>query len=146
MRAELLSKQADVIAAVTMEAVRATPAPFAHRIHAARGQTGQVQSAQRLRSVLHSDSNPSEIFLKHPHSVQDAYSLRCVPQVHGIVHDTVTFVKTIISKELNAATDNPMVGEHGVCVCVCAALCMGCLTCRLRSLSFRRCFRKTARL
>ncbi len=207
VRAELCAKQADIIAAVTMEAVRATPTPFEHRVHAVRGQVrhrvvqtqdgtqwcfvalgrhplsplhpvtvlmcgescgvlqvGQIESATRLRAVLHSHSQPSEIFLNFPHSVQDAYSLRCVPQasrcfgalpsllsdgldaeagspqhthspapfgdcrrpppappsldlapkpsmpqVHGIVHDTVHFVKGIISRELNAATDNPMV-------------------------------------
>lgn len=68
-----------------------------------------MESALRLRAVLHSEAQPSDIFLHYPHSVQDAYSLRCVPQVHGIVHDTVQFVKRIISRELNAATDNPMV-------------------------------------
>jgi hypothetical protein len=72
-------------------------------------QTGQLDSATRLRAVLHSESQPSGIFRHFPHSVQDAYSLRCVPQVHGIVHDTVTFVKNLLSRELNAATDNPMV-------------------------------------
>jgi hypothetical protein len=56
------------------------------------------------------DSAPCCTASRHvPHSVQDAYSLRCVPQVHGIVHDTVTFVKNLLSRELNAATDNPMV-------------------------------------
>ncbi len=68
-----------------------------------------MESATRLRAVLHSAAQPSEIFLHFPHSVQDAYSLRCVPQVHGIVHDTVQFVKRIIYRELNAATGNPMV-------------------------------------
>ena len=73
-----------------------------------------MESATRLRAVLHSPAHPSGIFMAFPHSVQDAYSLRCVPQVHGIVHDTVAFVKRIIYRELNAATDNPMVR----CACI----------------------------
>jgi len=112
-RAETLALQADVIAAVSMEALRCTTAPFDVRVHAARGQAGQIVVAQRLRSLLHRETSPSEIFTRSKHNVQDAYSIRCVPQVHGIVHDTLDFVRGILERELNAATDNPMVFENG---------------------------------
>lgn len=99
---------------VTMEALRARPEPFEARVHDARGQRGQKAVAARLRDILHSAAHPSQIFTTFQHSVQDAYSVRCVPQVHGIVHETVDFVKQIVSRELNAATDNPMVFDDSI--------------------------------
>lgn len=67
--------------------------------------------AHRLRALLHSDMNRSEIAESHRHcgKVQDAYTLRCVPQVHGVVHDTVEFVRGILTTEINSATDNPLI-------------------------------------
>ena len=80
-------------------------------IHAIRPHPGQQLSALRLRSLLHSDANPSQIAESHRNcgKVQDAYTLRCVPQVHGVVHDTIEFVREIIRTEMNSATDNPLV-------------------------------------
>lgn len=72
--------------------------------------------AKRLRSLLHSDTYPSEIAQSHRFcdKVQDAYTLRCTPQVHGITHDTIDFVRGIITIEMNSATDNPIVlAERG---------------------------------
>ncbi|MBO8759803.1 aromatic amino acid lyase, partial [Staphylococcus aureus] len=70
-----------------------------------------IEVAFRFRSLLDSDHHPSEIAESHRFCdrVQDAYTLRCCPQVHGVVNDTIAFVKDIITTELNSATDNPMV-------------------------------------
>lgn len=85
-------------------------------IHQVRPHKGQCLVASRLRALLHSDLNRSEIAESHRNcgKVQDAYTLRCVPQVHGIVHDTITFVKGILTTELNSATDNPLIFHEEV--------------------------------
>ena len=79
-------------------------------IRKVRPHAGQVAVAARVRSLLQPEA-PSELFQSHKYTgkVQDAYSLRCVPQVHGICHDTIRFVKSVLEVELNSATDNPMV-------------------------------------
>jgi len=76
-----------------------------------RPHKGQILVARRLRSLLHSETYPSEIAQSHRFCdrVQDAYTLRCTPQVHGITHDTIEFVRHIITTEMNSATDNPIV-------------------------------------
>jgi len=104
-------KTADVIAALTVESLRGTNTAFQHQIHAGRPHKGQMKSAMNLRAMLHRENNPSEIAVSHTHCgrVQDSYTLRCVPQVHGIVYDTLSFVKKILRTEINSATDNPMV-------------------------------------
>jgi len=89
-----------------------TPVAFDERIQDVRGQVGQRRSAALLRSLL----EESEIRESHRHGdarVQDAYGLRCMPQVHGPVDDAITFAEGVISRELNAATDNPLVFENG---------------------------------
>jgi histidine ammonia-lyase len=98
--------------AASLEALLGTPAAFDERIHAARGQVGQQRSAALLRRLLHG----SEIRESHRHNdprVQDAYALRCMPQVHGPVADAITFAEDLVSREVNAATDNPLVFEDG---------------------------------
>ncbi len=112
--AELTSlwRVAHVATAMSLEALLGTPAAFDSRIHDARGQIGQAESAALLRSLL----GDSEIRESHRHGdprVQDAYALRCVPQVHGPALDTLRFTRGIIERELNAATDNPLVLETG---------------------------------
>lgn len=90
------------------------PDAFDVRIQNARGQIGQAESAALLRTLL----MPSEIRESHRHGdprVQDAYALRCVPQVHGPALDTLRFARGIIDRELNAATDNPLVLDTGSC-------------------------------
>ncbi|XP_066935893.1 histidine ammonia-lyase-like [Clytia hemisphaerica] len=106
-----ISRQADVVAALTLEVLKGTSKAFSEEIHNARPHCGQKLVASRLRSLLHSDVYRSEVAESHRFCdrVQDAYTLRCCPQVHGVVHDTIEFVKSIISVELNSATDNPMV-------------------------------------
>ncbi|GFO42756.1 histidine ammonia-lyase [Plakobranchus ocellatus] len=110
-RSEAVARQADVIAALTLEVLKGTSRAFDSKIHAARPHKGQIKVAHRMRGLLHSETYSSEVSESHRfcNRVQDAYTLRCCPQVHGIVDDTLEFVRTIISTELNSATDNPMV-------------------------------------
>ncbi|KAL3853396.1 hypothetical protein ACJMK2_016939 [Sinanodonta woodiana] len=110
-RAESICRQADVIAALTLDVLKGTTRAFDSNIHRLRPHKGQIMVAARLRSLLHSEMYPSEIAESHRFCgrVQDAYTLRCSPQVHGIVNDTVEFVKGVLNTEINSATDNPMV-------------------------------------
>src|SRR6478672_4893292 len=103
---------AHVAGAMSLEALLGTPVAFDARIHEARGQAGQQRSAAFLRDLL----ADSEIRESHRHGdprVQDAYCLRCMPQVHGPVADAIDFAESLVSRELNAATDNPLVFENG---------------------------------
>ncbi|MDQ6611360.1 MAG: histidine ammonia-lyase [Gemmatimonadota bacterium] len=107
-----LWRAAHVTASMSLEALLGTPAPFDERIQTARGQNGQKESAAFMRALL----EQSEIRESHRTGdprVQDAYALRCVPQVHGPALDALRFAADIVSKELNAATDNPLVLETG---------------------------------
>ena len=115
-RAENATICADIAVAMSLEALKGTAKAYHPRIHAARPHVGQNLVASRLRKLLQ-PGTPSEIYKNHRYTgkVQDAYTLRCAPQVHGIAHDTIQFVKSLLSVELNSATDNPMVfaGEIG---------------------------------
>jgi histidine ammonia-lyase len=110
VRAENVANCADIAVALTLEVLCGTVNAFHPRIHAARPHTGQMLVASRIRTLLRAD-NPSELFRSHNYEgkVQDAYTLRCAPQVHGIVHDTINFVRGVLDVEMNSATDNPMV-------------------------------------
>ncbi|XP_051915938.1 histidine ammonia-lyase-like [Hippocampus zosterae] len=115
-RAQAIARQADIIAALTLEVLKGTTKAFDSDIHALRPHPGQVEVALRFRSLLDSDHHPSEIAESHRFCdrVQDAYTMRCCPQVHGISNDTIRFVLNIINTEINSATDNPMVfAERG---------------------------------
>ncbi|KAL7746388.1 hypothetical protein RI367_008231 [Sorochytrium milnesiophthora] len=111
VRATLLTKMADVVGALTLEALQGTPRAFDPKIHKARPHRGQLESSTRLRDLLHSENNKSDIYSNHVDCarVQDSYTLRCMPQVHGIAIDTVEFVRGILTTEMNSGTDNPMV-------------------------------------
>ena len=98
--------------AMTLEALLGTPVAFDARIHDARGQAGQRESAARLRALL-ADSEIRESHREDDPRVQDAYALRCMPQVHGPVHEAIRFAEGLIAAELNAATDNPLVFDDG---------------------------------
>jgi histidine ammonia-lyase len=106
-RARRLVRLADVAAAQTIEAVRGSRTPFAPELQALRPHPGQVASAANLHRLL----DDSEIVASHRWCgrVQDAYSLRCAPQVHGAVRDAVAYAEGVVGIELNAATDNPIV-------------------------------------
>ncbi len=103
-----LTALADEIAALSLEALRGSRSAFDPRIHAARPHPGQIEVAANLRRIL---GPTSEIADSHRdcHRVQDAYSLRCLPQVHGVARDTLRFAGEILERELNSATDNPMI-------------------------------------
>lgn len=106
--ARSLWRSAHGAAAMSLEALRGTPAAFDERLHAARPHPGQVASARLLRELLQ-DSEVRESHRTNDPRVQDAYSLRCTPQVLGAVSDAVEFAARIVDIELNAATDNPLV-------------------------------------
>ncbi len=106
-----LLPSADLVAAMTVDALKGTDAAFDARIQAARPHPGQTASAANLRLLLAG----STIRESHRdcHAVQDAYALRCVPQVHGAVRDAVCHARRVVEIEMNAATDNPMVFPGG---------------------------------
>ncbi|MGA2134000.1 MAG: histidine ammonia-lyase [Bryobacteraceae bacterium] len=104
---ETLAVSADLICAMTLDALRGTPRAFDPRLHAARPHPGQIASAARLLQLLEgSQIRESHLTCRR---VQDAYSLRCAPQVHGAAIDSLAEARRVFSIELNAATDNPLV-------------------------------------
>jgi len=110
--AHRLWRVAHLAGAMSLEALLGTPVAFDPRIHDVRGQLGQAASAALLRELL----ADSEIRESHRHGdprVQDAYALRCMPQVHGPALDAIDFAAGLVGRELNAATDNPLVFPDG---------------------------------
>jgi histidine ammonia-lyase len=110
--AEVLWRTAVGAAAMSLEALRGTPAPLDPRIHAARPHRGQIEAADLMRSLL-ADSEIRESHREDDPRVQDAYSLRCAPQVLGAVADAIRFARDTVAVELNASTDNPLVFDDG---------------------------------
>jgi histidine ammonia-lyase len=108
LRAERLTNLADVAGAMTLEGLRDTPAAFDPRLHAARPHAGQKATAAHLRSLLKT-SEIRESHRKNDPRVQDAYSIRCMPQVHGAVRDVIAHCERILEIESASATDNPLV-------------------------------------
>jgi histidine ammonia-lyase len=111
-RAHRLAGLADLAGALTLEALLGTPAAFDPRIHAARPHPGQAVAAARLRALLE-DSDISPERRTTPARVQDAYSLRCMPQVHGAVRNAIRFAREAVEIESGSATDNPLVFGPG---------------------------------
>ena len=107
-RAERLTRLADVSGAMSLEALKGTPVAFDERIHAARPHAGQVAVAVHLRELLQG-SEIRNSHLENDPRVQDAYSLRCMPQVHGAVRGALTHAREIVEVEAGSATDNPLV-------------------------------------
>ena len=107
-----LWQTAHAAGAMTLEALMGTPDAFDPRIHDVRGQPGQRESAALLRALL-ADSEIRESHRTGDPRVQDAYALRCMPQVHGPVLDAIRFAAGSLGRELNAATDNPLVFDDG---------------------------------
>jgi histidine ammonia-lyase len=107
LAAENLAATADVLGAMTLDALRGTDVAFDERIHTARPHDGQIKVAENLRRLIAG----SEIRQSHKdcNRVQDAYSLRCIPQVHGAVRDTLDFCRRTFDVEMNSAVDNPLV-------------------------------------
>ncbi|HET9280815.1 MAG TPA: histidine ammonia-lyase [Candidatus Angelobacter sp.] len=107
LKAETLAETADVLGAMSLDALHGTDVAFDERIHAARPHAGQMKVAANLRRLIAG----SEIRESHKDCgrVQDAYSLRCIPQVHGAVRDTLEFCRKTFTIEMNSAVDNPLV-------------------------------------
>jgi len=107
LEAERLCRQADVIAAASIDALKGTPNAFDELIHVLRPHKGQIDSAANLRQLL--KNSPLRESHRNCENVQDPYSLRCTPQVHGAVRETLAFVRGILETEVNSATDNPLI-------------------------------------
>jgi histidine ammonia-lyase len=110
LEAEHLCDVADVSGAMTLEALRGTEIAFEPEIHEVRPHPGQMHVAKRMRDILLSGGK-SQIAKSHENcgKVQDPYSLRCIPQVHGASRDALAFVRQVLEREVNAVTDNPLV-------------------------------------
>jgi histidine ammonia-lyase len=104
--ASVLVDTADLVGAMTAEALEAVPSAFDERLHASRPHSGQVTVAANLRRALRG----SELIEQSQHGrVQDAYSVRCMPQVHGASRDALSYVRSVVETEINSVTDNPLV-------------------------------------
>jgi len=110
-RALVLKKEADILAAMSLEALQGSAAPFDKRIHRIRPHPGQMGVAENIRKLL----EHSEIMDSHRDcgKVQDPYCLRCVPQVHGASCDALAYAANTVEIELNSVTDNPLVFDNG---------------------------------
>jgi histidine ammonia-lyase len=107
-RAQRVTALADLAGAMALEALRGTPVAFDERIHRVRPHPGQLASAAHLRELL-KDSEIRRSHLTDDPRVQDAYSLRCMPQVHGAVRNALEHARAVVEIESGAATDNPLV-------------------------------------
>jgi histidine ammonia-lyase len=105
VHAERLLKWADLIAAISFDAFDCIEEPLNEKIHTIRSHAGQVNTAQQLRTIL----SGSEIGKQKKEQVQDPYSFRCIPQVHGASKDAIAHIKGIFLQEINSVTDNPNV-------------------------------------
>lgn len=105
INARRLSRWADHIGAMSLDAFDGRMEPFEHNVHAIRPHNGQIETAKAIRGILEG----SEIARQPKKHVQDPYSFRCMPQVHGASKDTLSYVASVLETEVNSATDNPTV-------------------------------------
>lgn len=113
LQAQRLSDWADRIAAMSLDAFDGRIDPFTEVVHLVRPHKGQLETATHIKQLLEG----SELIASHKEHVQDPYSFRCVPQVHGAVKGTIDYVKSVIDIEINSATDNPTVcPEEGLII------------------------------
>lgn len=105
LKAQRLSKQADMILALSLDAFDGRIEPFYESLHMVRPHKGQLETAKNVRTYVEG----SEIIKRHKEHVQDPYSFRCAPQVHGAAKDTIAYVASVIETEINSTTDNPIV-------------------------------------
>lgn len=103
--AERLSKFADITSAISLEAYDGRPDPFFENIHAIRPHKGQIATAKAFRKML----KGSRIISRNKPHIQDPYSFRCIPQVHGASKDAISYARTVITTEINSVTDNPTI-------------------------------------
>ncbi|UCC74724.1 MAG: histidine ammonia-lyase [Gemmatimonadota bacterium] len=108
LRAETAVETSELAGAMSLEGLCGTPTPFDERVHSNRPHPGQMTSAARLRALL-ADSEIRESHRYGDPRVHDAYSLRCMPQVHGAARDVLGFVRRVLEIEINSSTDNPLV-------------------------------------
>jgi histidine ammonia-lyase len=112
--ADKLLSQANLVAALTLESLRGTIKAFDARVSQCRPHPGQIHVAAEMRQHLNAETGGSDRQSKYGSKiVQDAYSLRCIPQVHGTVYDTLQFARRIIETEMNSSTDNPLIFDGG---------------------------------
>ncbi len=102
-----LNDAADMIAALSVEVLLGSKRPFHKKLNELRQQIGQIHTAEKIRNIL--DKSPLVESHKNCNRVQDSYSLRCIPQVHGASRDSISHVTSIVSREINAVTDNPII-------------------------------------
>lgn len=105
LKAKCLMEQADMIAALSLDAFDGRLEPFTHGVHAIRPHNGQIETAAAIRNILAG----SEIAGRPKQHVQDPYSFRCIPQVHGASKDALAHIENVFVTELNSATDNPTI-------------------------------------
>ena len=105
LKSNRLNEWADRIAAMSLDAYYGLVEPFTDAVHQVRPHKGQIETAKRMRELLEG----SEIVAKPKSYVQDPYSFRCIPQVHGAAKDTTAYVESVIDTEINSATDNPTI-------------------------------------
>ena len=105
LKAMRLSRQADQIAAISLDAFDGRIEPFCDEVHIVRNHRGQLETARNMRSLLEG----SQIISRPKSHVQDPYSFRCIPQVHGAAKDTIAYASTVLENEINSVTDNPTV-------------------------------------
>ncbi len=105
INAQRLSRLADHIGAMSLDAFDGRMEPFEHNVHAIRPHNGQIETARNFRTILAG----SQIGQQPKQHVQDPYSFRCIPQVHGASKDTIAYVALVLETEINSATDNPTV-------------------------------------
>lgn len=105
LKAMRLSRQADHIAAVSLEAFDGRIEPFCDEVHIVRNHRGQLETARAMRALLEG----SQIISRPKAHVQDPYSFRCIPQVHGAAKDTIAYASSVLENEINSVTDNPTI-------------------------------------
>ena len=105
LKSEKLSYYADLIAALSLDAFQGRPEPFHVSVHLVRPHIGQLATAANIMAFLEG----SDIMASQKEHVQDPYSFRCIPQVHGATKDTIHYVKTVVETEINSVTDNPTI-------------------------------------
>ena len=105
LKAQRLSQQADMLLSLSIDAFDGRIEPFYEALHMVRPHKGQLQTAANVRKYL----DGSQIIKQHKEHVQDPYSFRCAPQVHGAAKDTIAYVASVIETEINSTTDNPIV-------------------------------------
>jgi histidine ammonia-lyase len=105
-KAQKLADVAEIAGCLSLEALNGTDAAFDARIHALRPHPRQIRCAENLREIL---QGSEFVRAKDPKNIQDAYTLRCMPQVYGAVRDAIDYVEWVMTNELNAVTDNPLI-------------------------------------